>query len=120
MTGSDTRNGVEIQSYTPKGGFLWREELPNVPLHDQLIWIAKLQSAPGKRDELIEAALIHANNVHRTEDGALSFVILERNDDDVSVVLFERYTSKEYFDTVHRPSASMKEYQRKVSGVALG
>jgi len=83
-------------------------------LRDQHIWIAKLQAAPGKRDELIAAALTHAGNVHRTEEEALSFVVLERKDDDVSVVLFERYTSKEYFEQIHRPSASMKEYQGKV------
>lgn len=117
MAGSDTRQSLEVQTYTPKGGFLWRSEVPTIPLRDQFIWIAKLQSVPGKRDELLAAALTHANNVHKTEGETLSFVVLERNDDDVTIVLFERYTSEEYFERIHKPSESMKQYRENVRAV---
>jgi quinol monooxygenase YgiN len=111
---ADTRESVEVKLFTPKGGFLWRSEPPKLALQDQFIWIAKFQSHAGKRDNLLEAALTHTNNVHRTEDETLSFVVLESSEDDTSLVLFERYTSKEYFEKVHKVSETMQQFRANV------
>jgi quinol monooxygenase YgiN len=63
----------------------------------------------------MEAILTHTGNVQRTESDTLSFLALESTEDDVSIVLFERYTTKRYFDEVHFTSDSMKEFRSKVS-----
>lgn len=116
----DTRSGPpELSFFTSKGGFLGRDETPSLPLGDQFIWLAKLKAHPGKRDEMIKAALIHADNVKRTEDETLSFVVLESTEDDVSIVLFERYTSEKYFKDVHAVSETMQEYRGKVRAYPL-
>ena len=85
-----------------------------MPAGDQFIWIAKFKAKPGKRPDLMSAILTHTANVTRDEDETLSFLVLESTDDDVSVVLFERYTSEKYFKEVHFTSDSMKEYRSKV------
>lgn len=104
-----------LAKYTTKGGFLSREKAASEPLKDQFIWIARFKANPGKRDEFMQAVLTHTANVQRTEDGTLSFVALESPEDDVSIALFERYTSKKYFDEVHFTSGSMKEFREKVN-----
>lgn len=114
MAKADTRESLNVETYTAKGGYLWRSDLPKASLRDQFIWIARLKAHPGKRDELIAAALVHANNVHRTEDEAYTFVVLESNQDPDLTVLFERYSSEDYFEKVHKPSESMQEYRDKV------
>lgn len=117
MSHAGTRQSLEIESYVPKGGYLYRSEVPSIPLRDQLIWIAYLKARPGKRDELISACLTHAGNVHRTEGETLSFVVLEKKDDDQTIVLFERFTNEEYFEKVHRTSDTMKQCREKVRAV---
>ena len=62
----------------------------------------------------MQAILTHTGNVQRTEDQTLSFLALESIEDDVSIVLFERYTTKKYFEEVHFTSDSMKEFRSKV------
>jgi quinol monooxygenase YgiN len=62
----------------------------------------------------VAATLTHANNVHRTEDETLSFLVLESSEDDTSLVLFERYTSQEYFEKVHKVSESMQQLRENV------
>lgn len=115
---SKTREGPpDLTMFAPKGGYLYRDEVPKVPLGEQLIWIAKLKAHPGKRGEMVDFALKHANNVHRTEGDCLSFLVLESTQDEETVVLFERYTSEEFFEKTHRTSESMKEYQANVSSV---
>ena len=96
-------------------GFLWRDEVPKVPVGEQFVWIAKLDANEGKLQDLKDAIKIHAGNVQRTEDGCLSFLVLESNDKKDSVTLFERYTTEEYFSEVHSKSESMQEYRKKVS-----
>ena len=64
---------------------------------------------------MMEAVLTHTANVERTEEETLSFLVLESTEDEVGIVLFERYTSKEYFENVHATSESMKEFRGKVS-----
>jgi quinol monooxygenase YgiN len=105
---------VELKTFAPKGGFLWRSEPPKLGLGDQFIWIAKYQSHAGKRDDLLAAVLTHANNVHNTEDETLSFLVLEGTEDDTSLVLFERYTSESYFEKVHKVSDSMQQLRANV------
>ncbi|KAF2103133.1 hypothetical protein NA57DRAFT_72117 [Rhizodiscina lignyota] len=117
VASSDTRQSLDVQAFTPKGGFLWRSEPPKLPLGDQFIWIAFLKATPGKRDELISYALTHAGNVHRTEDETLSFVVLEKDDDKETVVLFERYTSEEYFEKVHKTSETMQQYRANIGPI---
>lgn len=82
---------------------------------DQFVWIAKLDSHPGKFNEFVDALKTHAANVERTEDETLSFLVLQSQDTENSVTLFERYTSEEYFKDVHSTSESMQEYRKKVS-----
>lgn len=67
----------------------------------------------------MSAILTHTANVTRDEDETLSFLVLESTDDDISVVLFERYTSEKYFKEVHFTSDSMKEYRSKVRQSSL-
>ena len=112
---SDTgfRSG-SIQKYRPKGGYLWRDQVPSSPLKDHFIWVARFKAHPGKRDEFMQAILTHTGNVQRTEDQTLSFLALESIEDEVSIVLFERYTTKKYFEEVHFTSDSMKEFRSKV------
>jgi quinol monooxygenase YgiN len=105
---------VELKFFTPKCGFLWRSEPPKLGLEDQFIWIAKYRSHAGKREDLLAATLTHMNNVHRTEDETLSFLVLESSEDDTSLVLFERYTSQEYFEKVHKISESMQQLRANV------
>jgi quinol monooxygenase YgiN len=62
----------------------------------------------------MQAILTHTGNVQRTEDQTLSFLALESIEDDISIVLFERYTTKKYFEEVHFTSDSMKEFRSKV------
>lgn len=119
VANADTRQSLDVETYTPKGGYLWRSELPKVSLSDQFIWIARLKAHPGKRDDLVSAALVHANNVHRTEEETVTFVVLESNEDKDLIVLFERYTSEDYFEKVHKPSESMAEYREKASGISF-
>jgi quinol monooxygenase YgiN len=113
-TEAQTRQSVELKIFNPKGGFLWRPEPPKIALTDQFIWIAKLRSHAGKRNDLLAAALTHTNNVHRTEDETLSFFVLESSEDDTSIVLFERYTSEDYFERVHKVSESMQQFRENV------
>ena len=101
-------------SFTPKAGFIHREQSSKSPVKDQYLWIAKLDSHPGKFDEFLEAIKIHASNVERTEDETLSFLVLQSHDTENSVTLFERYTNEEYFKNVHANSESMQEYKKKV------
>ena len=100
-------------TFKPQTGFLYHEQLPSAKISDQFVWIAKLDTHPGKRSELLEVIRIHAGNVERTEDGALSFLVLESADDENSVTLLERYVSEEYFKEVHVVSESMKEYRAR-------
>ena len=100
--------------FTPKAGFLHRDKLPDTPLSEQFLWIAKLDAHPGKLPDLMEAVSTYAANVERTEDGTLSFLALESKDKENSVTLFERYVSEEYFKDTHATSESMKEYRNKV------
>jgi quinol monooxygenase YgiN len=100
-------------SFTPKAGFAQRKEASKIPVK-KFLWIAKLDSHPGKFEEFLEAIKIHASNVERTEDEALSFLVLQSHDTENSVTLFERYTSEEYFKNVHSTSESMHEYRKKV------
>ena len=120
MSRSDTRYSLEIESYTPRGGYLWRSEVPKTPLRDQFIWIAYLKAKSGRRDEMLAACLTYAGNVHRTEDETLSLVVLEKNDDDHTIVLFERYTSEDYFEKVAKTSEAMKQYWEKVRSDSSG
>lgn len=53
-------------------------------------------------------------NVHRDEKDTLSFLVLESMEDDVSLVLFERYTTEDYFRNTHAKSQSMANYREKV------
>ncbi len=103
-----------VQKFKPTGGYLWREQVSSSPLKDHFVWIARFKAFPDKRDEMMEAILIHAGNVQRTEPDTLSFLALESTEDDVSIVLFERYVTKNYFDEVHFTSDSMKEFRAKV------
>ena len=115
MAKEDTRaKPVEAQFYKPRGGFLSREQPPSLPLDDQFIWIANFKAKPGKRDELMDVVLTHTKNVERDEKDTSSFLVLEKTDDDVSICLFERYTSEEYFKTTHVTSNSMQEFRSKV------
>lgn len=104
----------ELSFFQPKGGFLYRDQTPSVPLNKQFVWIAKFKAHPGKREEFMEAILTHTGNVQRDENETLSFLVLESIEDDVSIVLFERYTSEEYFKNVHFTSDSMKEFRANV------
>lgn len=63
----------------------------------------------------MDAILTHTGNVHRTEPETLSFLALENTEDADAIVLFERYTTKKYFEEVHFTSDSMKEFRSKVS-----
>ena len=104
----------ELKRFKPKGGHLWRDKLPSSPLKEHFVWIARFKAHDGKRDEFMAAILTHTANVERTEPDTLSFLALESTEDDVSIVLFERYTTKKYFDEVHFTSDSMKEFRSKV------
>lgn len=106
---------TEVAFYTTKFGFMQRDNTPSQPLDKQFIWMAKLTAKPGKRDEVLEAARIHTGNVERDEKETYSFVVLESQDNDVDVLLFERYSSEKYFKEVHFTSDSMQEYRGKVS-----
>ena len=101
-------------SFTPEAGFTQRKEASKAPVKNQYLWIAKLDSHPGKFDEFLGSIKIHASNVERTEDETLSFLVLQSNDTENSATLFERYTSEEYFKNVHSTSESMQEYRKKV------
>lgn len=101
-------------SFTPKAGFVHRGEPSKAPVKDHFVWIAKLDSHPGKFDEFLEAIKVHASNVERTEDETLSFLVLQSHDSENSVTLFERYTNEDYFKNVHSTSESMQEYREKV------
>ena len=105
---------ASIMSFAPKCGFIFRDEVPDVSLSDQFVWIAKLDSHDGKFDEFMEAVSTHAANVERTEDGTLSFLAFQSRDKENSVTLLERYTSEEYFKNTHNTSESMKEFRSKV------
>lgn len=105
---------TDVAFYTTKFGFLQRSDTPGEPLNEQFIWMAKLTAKPGKRDEVLEAARIHTGNVERDEERTYSFAVLESQDNDVDVLLFERYASEKYFREVHFTSESMKEYRGKV------
>lgn len=110
---------TEVAFYTTQFGFLHRSDTPKEPLGEQFVWMAKLTAKPGKRGEVLEAAKIHTGNVERDEKETFSFVVLESQDNDADVLLFERYSSKKYFDEVHFTSESMKEYRSKVSRASL-
>ena len=101
-------------SFTPKAGFTHRDEPSKVPVNEHFVWIAKLDSHPGKFDEFLEAIKTHASNVERTEEDTLSFLVLQSQDTENSVTLFERYTNEEYFENVHSTSESMQKYRKKV------
>lgn len=105
---------TEVAFYTTKFGFMHRPDTPKEQLGEQFIWMARLTAKPGKRGEVLEAARTHTGNVERDEKGTYTFVVLESQDNDVDVLLFERYSSKKYFDEVHFTSESMKEYRTKV------
>lgn len=105
---------TEVAFYTTKFGFLQRSDTPKEALGEQFIWMAKLTAKPGKRDEVLEAARTHTGNVERDEKETFSFVVLESQDNEVDVLLFERYSSEKYFKEVHFTSESMKEYRGKV------
>jgi quinol monooxygenase YgiN len=100
-------------SFTPHTGYLYRDQLPSAKISDQFIWIAKIDTLPGKRPELLKAIHTHTGNVKRTEEGTLSFLVLESKDNETSVTLLERYISEKYFKEVHAVSASMQEYRDK-------
>ena len=110
---------TEIAFYETKFGFLQREDVPSTPLDSHFIWIAKLTAQPGKRGEIVDACRVHAGNVERTEKETFSFLVLESTDNDVDLLLFERYASEKYFKDVHFVSESMKEYRGKVSAKRL-
>lgn len=105
---------TEVAFYTTRFGFMRRDSTPSQPLDKQFIWMAKLTAKPGKRDAVLEAARIHTGNVDRDEKETYSFVVLESQDNDVDVLLFERYSSEKYFKEVHFTSDSMQEYRGKV------
>ena len=105
-------------SFTPKAGFIHRDQASKAPIKDQFVWIAKLDSHPGKFEDFLEAIKIHASNVERTEDETLSFLVLRSHDSENSVTLFERYTNEDYFKNTHSTSESMQEYRKKVSRYA--
>lgn len=65
----------------------------------------------------MDAILTHTGNVQRTESETLSFLALESTEDEDSIVLFERYTTKKYFEEVHFTSDSMKDFRSKVYAV---
>ena len=111
---------TEIAFYATKCGFMQRDNVPSVPLDKQFMWLAKLTAQPGKRDQIVEACRIHAENVKRTEEETFSFVVLESTDNDVDLLLFERYSSEQYFKDVHFVSDSMKEYREKASNADDG
>ena len=104
-------------SFKPQTGFLFRSQLPSAKLEDQFVWIAKLDAHPGKRPELLEIIKTHAGNVERTEDGCLTFVLLNSQDNEDSVTLLERYESEKYFKEVHAVSESMQEYRAKTQSL---
>lgn len=106
---------TEVAFYTTKFGFLQRADAPREALGEQFIWLAKLTAKPGKRDDVLEAARVHTGNVERDEKETYSFVVLESQDNDVDVLLFERYSGETYFKEVHSTSESMQEYRAKVS-----
>ncbi|KAK3716955.1 hypothetical protein LTR37_006010 [Vermiconidia calcicola] len=108
---------TEIAFYATKFGFLQREDAPSVALDEQFIWVAKLTAQPGKRDEMVEACRIHTENVKRTENETFTFLVLESTDNDVDILLFERYSSESYFKDVHSTSDSMKEYRSKIEPI---
>ncbi len=101
-------------SFTSKAGFAQRDEPSKTPVNEHFVWIAKLDSHPGKFDDFLEAIKVHASNVERTEEETLSFLVLQSHDTENSVTLLERYTSEDYFKNVHSTSQSMQEYRAKV------
>ncbi|KAF2104536.1 hypothetical protein NA57DRAFT_70740 [Rhizodiscina lignyota] len=105
-------NPVEIIKCNAKGGWVWRDEPSKLPLGEQFIWIATFKAHPGKRDDFMKVVLRHTDNVYRTEDETYSFLVLESAEDDVSVILFERYSSEAYFKNVHATSESMQEFRK--------
>ena len=102
-------------SFIPKAGFTTRDKASPIPLNEQYVWIAKLDSHPGKFDEFMSAVATHAANVERTEEETLSFLALASRDKENSVTLFERYTSEDYFKNTHGTSESMEEFRAKAS-----
>ena len=77
--------------------------------------VIELTAKPGGRDQILEACRVHSGNVERTEKECFSFLVLERTDNDVDILLFERYSGEKFFKEVHFVSDSMKEYREKVS-----
>lgn len=108
---------TQVAFYTPLFGFMHRLSPPKEPLNEQFIWMAKLTAKSGKRDEVVSVARTHAGNVERDEEETYSFVVLESQDNEVDLLLFERYSSERYFRDVHFTSESMKMYREKVSSV---
>jgi autoinducer 2-degrading protein len=80
--------------------------------------IGTIETAPGKRDEVLTALKAHKERVLKDEPGILKFEILVPREDDARILLFEVYQDDATFE-LHRTKPSITQFREETSGMGV-
>jgi (4S)-4-hydroxy-5-phosphonooxypentane-2,3-dione isomerase len=77
-----------------------------------------IETAVGRRDQLLAALVAHKARCLKDEPGTLQFEILLPKDDDTKVLLYEAYRDDAAFE-VHRNGPSFARWQEETAGMVV-
>ena len=77
-----------------------------------------IDTAPGRRDEVLAALKAHKDRVLKDEPGTLQFELLVPREDDARILLFEVYQDDATFE-LHRAKPSITQFREETTGMGL-
>jgi (4S)-4-hydroxy-5-phosphonooxypentane-2,3-dione isomerase len=84
----------------------------------KLAVIGTIDTAPGRRDEVLAALKAHKDRVLKHEPGTLKFEILVPQEDDARILLFEVYQDDATFE-LHRTKPSITQFREETAGMGV-
>jgi (4S)-4-hydroxy-5-phosphonooxypentane-2,3-dione isomerase len=82
----------------------------------KLAVIGTIDTAPGRRDEVLTALKAHKDRVLKDEPGTLKFEILVPREDDERILLVEVYQDDTTFE-LHRTKPSITQFREETTGM---